>query len=477
MRATLRTFAGPTLLVLVGLAYLSIRAAPRISDGSDDLRRVHAVMSDEALILENVWAMVERGDLHHGVKVYPGLYPYTVALVDLASDAPAKTVVERTRWLSLLTTWLALLLPFVLLARLADSAWAAAVFTFFVAIHPETILWASRVHPDAYLLLFDHGALACFGLAVARNRRYLWAATILAGLSAGTKLFGCFIMGAIGLYILWDRRKAPRALLFELAQHSLLFIGVFVATTPMLLIDPKQTIDGFVTQHKRNRLPDATILDWWTTFVSPRGLGYAGVATVFVGGAVYAARRSIRGLGVIVFFALGYLVFIFATVRLTLPRYAAPATWPLLFVGIVALRPSLARVRALPVAVIVALLAVFAVYDWPRQRAALAMEDKRVDQIFDADRVALAAHLESIAERHPDRKILSAPFLWVPEGVPWQFVWSLEETQVPGAYAAVILEPYFEQDPTYALIRRGALPFVATATIGPYVVYERTDLN
>ena len=128
-------------------------------------------------------------------------------------------------------------------------------------------------------------------------------------------------------------------------------------------------------------------------------------------------------------------------------------------------------------AVIVALLAVFAVYDWPRQRAALAMEDRRVDQIFDADRVALAAHLEAIAERHPDRKILSAPFLWVPEGVPWQFVWSLEETQVPGAYAAVILEPYFEQDPTYARIRRGALPFVATATIGPYIVYERTDLN
>ena len=79
-----------------------------------------------------------------------------------------KMVKRRTR-LSLITMLVAVPAPFVLLAFLA---------------HPETVHFAARIHPDAFLLLFDHAALACLELALANDRRFLWAATMFAGLSA-----------------------------------------------------------------------------------------------------------------------------------------------------------------------------------------------------------------------------------------------------------------------------------------------------
>jgi hypothetical protein len=459
-----RAHLGPIALVLAGAIYMTARAVPRIPDGSEDLRRVHHVMNDEALILEKTWAMVERGDLDHGIAVYPGFYPYAAAAVKVISGAGAEvsTVVERTRWLSLFTMLVTIALPFVLFAWLAQNWWASAIFTFFFAVHPETVLWASRVHPDAFLLLFDHAALGCFGLALAKDRRFLWAATALAGLSAGTKLVGCFLMVPIAGFLVWEHRRDPPRMLRQLGLHSLLFFAVFAMTTPNVILDPEDTINGFVTQNKRNRRVDATPLNWWPTFISDRGLGWSGVIAVIVGlGYLGVSRwraRTIDGVGLVAIFGLFYLSYILIAVRLTLPRYAAPAMWPLLFV-------AFTQIRSKPIAG--ALLAMFLVVDLPKQRTALDVEDSRLQRTFTPVLISLGHHLERVSKRRPGPVLTSAE-VWVPTGVPWEIIWSLDEVARLKNVAAVVAGPALGRDRSFA----ERLGYTATATIGSHVIYE-----
>ncbi len=473
----IRRLAGPSLLVLAGLVFLTLRAVPRIADGSQDLRHLHHVMNDESLILEHTWRMVERGDLDHGVRVYPGLYPYVTALVRLVSgaEAPAPTVIERTRWLSFGVMIVALLVPFVLFGLLLGSWWPPAIFTFFLSIHPETILWASRVHPDAFLFLFDHAAVACLGLAYGKKGRgWLWAATIFAGLSAGTKLFGLFIMVAIVAFIVWDGRKSPKQLVQQVALHGLLFLAVFVLTTPNIVLDPERTITGFVVQHHRNRHPISTS-GWWPVLVGARGLGYAGMATIAIGVALFLFRRirarKVDGLCFILFFGVFYLSFALFGVKLALPRYAAPALWPLFLLSLEELRP---RGRLLAGARPVALLAVFVTVDWRAQLDALRAEDTHFARALTPERLEVGRQLESIAARHTG-PVLTSFDAFVPVGVPWKHVWSLDDVTLPAEFSAIVVDGAFRKGRTFARLQRGELPFAATATIAGVVIYERQD--
>src|SRR5690349_1609384 len=113
----------PALLVLLGIAVVSYEAVPRIDDGAENLRTVHLTMPDEREIMEGAMQMVERGDLHFGVPVYPGFYPYQVGLVRLIVGAHVKTAVMATRILSLAYTAAALVLAFFLFGRLSGERW------------------------------------------------------------------------------------------------------------------------------------------------------------------------------------------------------------------------------------------------------------------------------------------------------------------------------------------------------------------
>ena len=62
-------------LVLASILFMTISAVPRSPDRSEDLHQVFHVMSDETLIVERTWAMVDRGSMDYGIAVYPGLYP------------------------------------------------------------------------------------------------------------------------------------------------------------------------------------------------------------------------------------------------------------------------------------------------------------------------------------------------------------------------------------------------------------------
>ena len=473
LRDVVTPWVGPAVLVVLAFVLLCVDAVPRMHDGVEDLRHLKQAMSDEHQIMTGVLSMVDRGDLDHGVRVYPGIYPYGVAAIRLVVGADVSQVFVAVRWASLITMMVGLLAGFLLLGRAAEAPWAAAVFTAAVAVHPETVVWASRIHPDALLISLDHAALAVFVLAVdRRSDRLLVGATVLAALSASTKLVGCFIMTVIGLYIVWNGRSAPRMAVQRLLKHSLLFGAIVLATNPQLFIDPARTVEGFVVQHQRNRRGLGGIGGWWSVLTGPNGLGWAGSSIAVIGVLGTLWRRRMDGLAWMTFFAVGYGAFVVLGVRLNLPRYAFPAILPLLFVGLAALgRLAVQRnsQRATWLALAV-LLAMGMLHDRPDQRRVIEDYATFYRRSFDGDKQAVGRALSKIERKG---RVVTSPYAYVPEPLDWKFVWTFDEIAFPDDAAAIVIDDKLRQGGGQNLKMLEQAGFVATATIGEYVIYER----
>lgn len=479
-----RAWLVPSLVSGAAIVLMLLHAVPRIEDGSTELRKVQHVMHDEALILERVWAMVDRGDLYHKIGVYPGFYPYAAGLTRVLSgtDAPTEVGVKATRWVSLAAMVLALVMPFVLLSAVAKNAWIGAAFTVPLAIHPEIVMWASRVHPDAFLILFDHLSIGFLALHVDRRgadpnsksaSRCLVAATIFAGLSASTKLVGVFIMVCIAAWIAWSERARPSALVRTLASHTALFAAVFALLNPLLFVHLQGLIDGFLVQHDRNMHEGDGHEGWWATFVGPRGLGIAGTAVALLGVA-RVARRPFDGVSIISAFGLFYLAFILTTVKLALPRYGFPAMWPLFFAGLAALTPSRWKRPSVAWGLAAPLVAIYLAIDLPAQRKELAEYATFFARTFSVEKQEVARRLADMA-RGERRRVVSAYYTYVPPGLDWSPIWTLDELNAirPDTIAIVVDQSLRNTGgPQYAALVRGELGFAATSTIGECVIYE-----
>ncbi|MBI4816975.1 MAG: hypothetical protein HY791_11995 [Deltaproteobacteria bacterium] len=463
---------GGLLVVVCGAAVIACRAAPRLDDGAKNLRIVQHVMHDEALILERVWAMVERRDLYHSVGVYPGLYPYAVAAVRAAVGPDVETSVRATRALSLISMILAMLATYFGFAYASGSPPAAAVFCLALSLHPETALWAARVHPDALLVLFDHGSLALLGLYVVRRSKWLLAgATVLAGLSAGTKLVGAFIMVIIaGTILIEDRRDLPRAIR-RVILHGLLFLAVFTMVNPLLVLSPRGTIQGFVTQNQRNRHDGAGRGAWLGVLLGARGLGWSGAFLVVVGIWRLVTAKLTIGLRPIAAFGLFYLGYAVTTVSLAMPRYAMPGMWPLLFVGVAALFDPTWSVRARWMLGAIATL-VFAAKDFPMMSDEVVLDSQVVERNFTEPKVRVGELLSKLGAGRSG-SVVSSYYVYVPPELPWKPIWSLRTENIADDAVVVVIDGALRDvaDAEYQSLVSGGLGFAATATVGEFVVF------
>lgn len=464
-------------------------ATPRISDGAESLRHVYVVMNDEELILSSVWEMVERGTLDHGIKVYPGFYPYTVAAVRLAvgSDAPVETHVRAVRWLSCAVTLLALWSAAALLFVLTGSAWLGAGFAALWSVHPETVLWAARVHPDGFLMLFNNAALLCLAISARRaedgappgvaERRWLLAATALAGLSAGTKIVGGFVMVCIVGWLVWRLRFDRRALLRTLGAHVALFLGVLVLTNPLLLSVPRQVVEGWIIQKKRNEHgPGASGLEWLTAATGARWFGHVGTLLALLGLGSVAHKEVRRAIGLPLAFALFFYAYLMARVSLVLPRYGAPSIWAFTLVGLVGLYVLLQRFapRAwMKAGVAVALAVLFLGVDLPRVRAEIAADATSYQTFWTAERDALTASLETLDGEV--RVVATEPNVFVPERFKMEVIWQFEGLALGPRFQALVIGPMTRAS-TSAKWREdlasGALGYRLHQRVGEFEVYR-----
>jgi hypothetical protein len=473
---TMRRWLWPSLLVALGILFLMTQAIPRMRDGAYDLRQVHHAMNDESLILERVWEMVDKGDLHHRVGAYPGLYPYAAAVVRWASlDSPPKVVIIATRWMSLYAMIAALVLTFIMFGRLAENPWVGSLLAFAMSLHPEIVLWSCRVHPDAFALLFTHASLAFLGLAVDRERpRDLILASVFAALSAGTKLHGVFIMPVISAVIVWQHHRDRRRVLIELARHALIFGAIFILCNPNLLKFPRGIINGFLSIQTDNVASGGSPFDWFPAFLGPRGLGWSGTIASLFGLLLVAARRRIDGVAMVAAFAVLYLVVLISTVRMIEVRYAFPATWPLLFVGLAAIVPRTRR-DVLKIAATAVLIASFLWFDRPHQQRVLAEMPTMFERSLTPALLDLGQQLRLKQKTNPGR-VVSSPYVWVPSGIKWTYVWSFEDLPALPDTTMVLVDHHLrlsQPGKKLAALLSGETGFVATATVGDVVIYER----
>lgn len=430
-------------------------------------------MHDESLILESVWAMVDRGDINPQIAVYPGFYPYQAALVRiLAGPDPRRTILATRIW-SLFTMVLALLIPFSILSRLPSGPWPAAAFTTLLALHPEVPLWASRVHPDAALILLNHTALALWALSLERNsRRLLYGAVFVAALSAGTKLVGGFIFAAIVAQQLWSSRRAPLSGVRTAFLLGALFLATFVATTPLLARYPTEIVRGLLIQHDRNVSGGGTLSEWMNILSGPRGIGYAGLVAVVIGVAPALLGKGGPGLRALVGFSLFFGAFVIGSVHLTLPRYLMPAMIPIAFATATSM-VNIANARARGAA-IAALAALYIVVDLPRMRAEWEIDRGAYAAQMTPDKQTLGDRLAR--DLPPGARVVSSAYVYVPVTIQWHYVWNLDDWDRPGIPAdAVVIDGYLQRmgGQTLTALKRGELGFTQTATIGEFGLFLR----
>lgn len=461
-----RQWIAASLLTVLGILFLLHHAIPRLEDGAEDIRHAHQAMQDESVILGKTWEMVDRGDLRHGIEVYPGFYPYQVALIRwLTRGAEARTTILATRWWSLVVMVLALLVTTLAFGAGTGSPIAGALVSVAIALSPQMIEWTSRVHPDAWLLLLDHGALGCFALGVDRkNHRWLLAATVLAAFSAGTKLVGCFIMVPIGLWILFDRQRSLADRLRTLALHAAVFAGIFILTNPVLLTDGVHLLRGFATQHRRNRKGSGGVEGWLEVLSGPEGWGYSGLLLFGIGLFLFA-RRPDRRAAPILAFGLFYLCFVVFGVKLNEPRYAYPAVWPLLAVALAQIRPGrLGRASALAIGLLV--VGVYLATDHPRQQQARAAIAEKYQRALTPERREIGRKLLDL-NLGPDRVVYSSAAAFVPEPLRWKVIWSLAEIDATAPVGALVIDDDLRAaglSELPALTR--SFKLVVTATVG-----------
>lgn len=469
------------LLMLLSCAFVTLRAVPIMRQGADDLRLVKLVLPDEERILSGVWQMVADGSLQHGIEVYPDLFPLILAGVRVAvgDQVDTATQVIAARSVSLVALWLAILVPGVLLFRFTGNPWLVALFSGLFAVHPEVIRWSAYVHPDTLLVLFDHAALVFLGL-YARNERQrdLYAATALAALSAATKLVGFFLMLWTCGWIVWLNRRAWRDAVRLVIVQSAFFLLVFLLLNPQLFVEAAPQLEGWSQQNRSNRHAGGTRLDWLTMLAGPRGLGLSGLVVVGWGLVSVALRRVDRGLVAFGGFGAFFAAYLLASVTLVVPRYAFPAAWPLLLVGLCAIAADWRRHRRVVAAAVAALVVIFAAYDLPARVAHIRADRATFASLMSPDLLRLADYLRAL-ERTSPGPLYSYPTATVyvpPEVVDWRPVWSADyvrpEARADGR-SVVVIDPRLRQagGAFYDDLVHGRAPFVRQKTIGPYDLY------
>jgi hypothetical protein len=129
---------------------------------------------------------------------------------------------------------------------LGHRRWQALFAAAGIGLSWEFAYHARFVVPDCLVAMFSSMALVALAAFFrTRNSRYLYAASVIAGLATGTKYPGVFLLLPVLLAgVLTLPPRAIFAHLFRLCALSGLAFAVYLVTTPATLLDPFEFIRG-----------------------------------------------------------------------------------------------------------------------------------------------------------------------------------------------------------------------------------------
>jgi len=121
------------------------------------------------------------------------------------------------------------------------------------------------------------------------------------------------------------------------------------------------------------------------------------------------------------------------------------------------------------------LLVYFAI-DWPAQADARADYATRFSRSLTQDERTVAKLVKTIARGNPG-PIVSSRVTYVPDGLEWRAVESLDDIPFPGDASAVVVDRTLREQGGLHLVdlREGRAGFTSTATVGELVVYARKN--
>jgi hypothetical protein len=187
-------------------------AVPIIPLGVEDLSMVRYFDADESLLVSFGMRLYRDGVLPQEMSSsYPRLFYYLCGIVLYPYTAiygvSAKMVAITFRSVNTLAMLLTIIPINLIGIRFFRSYIVGAASAVLFALTPQYLFWATNSRPHPLEILFLVLCLyQCLKAVDTRTHRALWGAVIWAGLAAGTKFGGFFLVPTIALvfgYLLW----------------------------------------------------------------------------------------------------------------------------------------------------------------------------------------------------------------------------------------------------------------------------------
>ncbi len=321
----MRTTASHQIPLLVLLAVFLLGTLPLLTRGTESLRLLSSLSSDEPYVVEIARCMMRQGTVSVAscagyLPDWPRLYFYLclgASYPALAIFPPtATTIAVACRSVTLVFGLLSVAATYLLALRMFGRRVAFLAGLLFLATG-LFLKWSLTIHPDVPQLFFVTLGLL-FAYRVARSGRWrdILLAAAFAALGFSTKYAGAFVLPAIGLGIAAYLCVAlrPRSVVswmgwaghvaLKTATALLVFVGVYALTTPELITSPADVIRGFFDGANQisTQGPGGSILrgqidpqEWLATLTSGSVLGLLCILLVAVLAIGSGVRLAMKG--------------------------------------------------------------------------------------------------------------------------------------------------------------------------------------
>lgn len=236
------------LLILLVLSYYLWLSQDAIYSASENGRMLDRFETDEYQLFSVTKDALLGRTFYLDWSVYGHFY-LNLALLplvikDLAGTVSDQFIILTMRYISLLSSALTVILSFSIARRYFHKA-AAWISAVLLAVVPSIFnYWSLKIHPDTLQVLLVVASLfSCGELLVSRKTKWLFLASVFAGMAFSTKYVGVFLLPVIWFFYLLSLNTGRgkdfsftipnlRAWIKNCMLTGVLFIIAFVVTSP-----------------------------------------------------------------------------------------------------------------------------------------------------------------------------------------------------------------------------------------------------
>ncbi|MBF0290130.1 MAG: hypothetical protein HQM14_20120 [SAR324 cluster bacterium] len=246
------------VLVLLTLLVFNWQASPNLFFGVENATEASFLWSDEGRQIQMLENIQNTGSLKLLQQAYTSLYIHLSYLtawgIESGSPISPKSFAYGSKWVSLVSMNLFLLVGFWMAYKVFASFSWALISMILLAGQSLNLLFATRIHPEATMILFVALTLCCATFFFLQSRTlYLWLMVICSALAVGSKPMAVFLgpwMLLIFLATLWQHRiTCYQQILGWIIQCVVLFLVAFTISSPYQVFQLPEWIAGLLSEN------------------------------------------------------------------------------------------------------------------------------------------------------------------------------------------------------------------------------------